>query len=102
RVLAYPETQSAPLRRTMRPGQLQTSNSHSTTAEGRAPAAFEPYISADRTLRELTPLPLAMGAVLGLIFGASSLYLVLKVGLTVSASIPVSVISIPFFRLLSK
>jgi putative OPT family oligopeptide transporter len=43
-----------------------------------------------------------VGAVLGLIFGASSLYLVLKVGLTVSASIPVAVISITLFRLLSK
>ena len=43
-----------------------------------------------------------VGAVLGIIFGASSLYLVLKVGLTVSASIPVAVISITLFRLLSK
>src|SRR5213592_3625907 len=43
-----------------------------------------------------------MGSVLGVIFGASSLYLVLKVGLTVSASIPVAVISITLFRLLSK
>ena len=42
------------------------------------------------------------GAILGLIFGASSLYLVLKVGLTVSASIPVAVISIALFRLASK
>ncbi len=42
------------------------------------------------------------GAVLGLIFGASSLYLVLKVGLTVSASIPVAVISLAMFRALSK
>jgi len=37
-----------------------------------------------------------------MVFGASSLYLVLKVGLTVSASIPVAVISITLFRLLSK
>ena len=43
-----------------------------------------------------------MGTVLGMIFGASSLYLVLKVGLTVSASIPVAVISITLFRVLSK
>jgi uncharacterized oligopeptide transporter (OPT) family protein len=39
-------------------------------------------------LRELTPLPLIIGTLLGMVFGASSLYLVLKVGLTVSASIP--------------
>ena len=66
------------------------------------PQAFEPYIPASTALRELTVLPLVVGAVLGMIFGASSLYLVLKVGLTVSASIPVAVISIALFRLLSK
>jgi len=65
-------------------------------------AAFEPYIPAERNLRELTALPVIVGTLLGMIFGASSLYLVLKVGLTVSASIPVAVISITFFRILSK
>src|SRR5205085_4780383 len=63
---------------------------------------FTPYIPPETTLRELTPVPIIVGAILGLIFGASSLYLVLKVGLTVSASIPVAVISITLFRLLSK
>src|ERR1044071_6057427 len=65
-------------------------------------AVFRPYIPAGVRLRELTPIPLVMGTVLGIIFGASSLYLVLKVGLTVSASIPVAVISITLFRVLSK
>ncbi len=65
-------------------------------------ANFRPYIPADVRLRELTPIPLIMGTILGIIFGASSLYLVLKVGLTVSASIPVAVISITLFRVLSK
>jgi putative OPT family oligopeptide transporter len=64
--------------------------------------AFEPYIPPSANLPELTPLPLIVGTLLGAIFGASSLYLVLKVGLTVSASIPVAVISITLFRLLSK
>jgi putative OPT family oligopeptide transporter len=63
---------------------------------------FQPYIPANVRLRELTVLPLIMGTFLGMVFGASSLYLVLKVGLTVSASIPVAVISITLFRLLSK
>jgi putative OPT family oligopeptide transporter len=67
-----------------------------------APAPFEPYIPAGTKLRELTPLPVIVGTIMGMIFGASSLYLVLKVGLTVSASIPVAVISITFFRILSK
>src|SRR5216110_2691394 len=65
-------------------------------------ASFRPFIPARARLRELTPLPLMIGTLLGMIFGASSLYLVLKVGLTVSASIPVAVISITIFRLLSK
>ena len=65
-------------------------------------APFEPYIPASTRLRELTPLPVIVGVILGMIFGASSLYLVLKVGLTVSASIPVAVISITLFRILSK
>src|SRR6266702_3890233 len=66
------------------------------------PDQFEPYIPAATKLRELTPLPIIVGTLLGMVFGASSLYLVLKVGLTVSASIPVAVISITLFRLLSK
>src|SRR4051795_6594646 len=64
-------------------------------------ARFRPFIPASARLRELTPLPLILGTLLGMIFGASSLYLVLKVGLTVSASIPVAVLSITFFRFLS-
>jgi len=64
-------------------------------------ARFRPFIPPHARLRELTPLPLIMGTLLGMVFGASSLYLVLKVGLTVSASIPVAVLSITFFRFLS-
>ena len=65
-------------------------------------AVFRPYLPSGARLRELTPLPLIIGTLLGIVFGASSLYLVLKVGLTVSASIPVAVISITLFRVLSK
>src|ERR1043166_8408532 len=65
-------------------------------------AAYRPFIPSSARLRELTPVPLIMGTLLGIVFGASSLYLVLKVGLTVSASIPVAVISITLFRVLSK
>src|SRR5205085_11458818 len=65
-------------------------------------AVFRPFIPPGARLRELTPLPLIIGTLLGIVFGASSLYLVLKVGLTVSASIPVAVISITLFRVLSK
>ena len=66
------------------------------------PIAHRPYIAAGTELPEMTLRAVLMGTVLGIIFGASSLYLVLKVGLTVSASIPVAVISITLFRLLSR
>jgi putative OPT family oligopeptide transporter len=66
------------------------------------PAEFAPYIPAQAKLRELTVLPLVTGVLLGIVFGASSLYLVLKVGMTVSASIPIAVLSITLFRVLSK
>jgi putative OPT family oligopeptide transporter len=65
-------------------------------------ASFRPYIPPSVKLPELTLLPLVVGTLLGMVFGASSLYLVLKTGLTVSASIPVAVISITLFRALSK
>jgi putative OPT family oligopeptide transporter len=61
-----------------------------------------PYVGNETALPEFTPRALVLGTLLGVIFGASSLYLVLKVGLTVSASIPVAVISIALFRLASK
>ncbi|HKO60989.1 MAG TPA: oligopeptide transporter, OPT family [Pyrinomonadaceae bacterium] len=65
-------------------------------------ANFRPFIPPGVVIDELTPRALIVGTLLGIIFGASSLYLVLKVGLTVSASIPVAVISITLFRVLSK
>jgi putative OPT family oligopeptide transporter len=63
---------------------------------------YRPLIPAAANLRELSITPLIVGVLLGVIFGASSLYLVLKVGLTVSASIPVAVISLTLFRLLGR
>lgn len=62
----------------------------------------DPFIAPETVMREFTARAVITGAVLGMIFGASSLYLVLKVGLTVSASIPVAVISLAMFRGLSK
>jgi len=62
----------------------------------------QPYVPDDVQLPEFTAPAVIVGAVLGIIFGASSLYLVLKVGMTVSASIPVAVLSITLFRLFSR
>ncbi len=66
------------------------------------PSAMQSYIPDKTTLPEFSLRAVVLGALLGVIFGASSLYLVLKVGLTVSASIPVAVISITLFRLWAK
>ncbi|HEY5895180.1 MAG TPA: oligopeptide transporter, OPT family [Chthoniobacterales bacterium] len=63
---------------------------------------FQPHIPASESPREFTIRAIVAGTILGIIFGASSLYLVLKVGLTVSASIPVAVISMAIFRLWSR
>lgn len=61
-----------------------------------------PFIPPEARLPEFTLRAVVLGTFLGMIFGASSLYLVLKVGLTVSASIPVAVISLALFRVWSK
>lgn len=60
--------------------------------------AHQPYIPDQTDLPEFTWQALVIGTSLGLIFAASSLYLVLKVGMTVSASIPVAVLAITLFR----
>ncbi len=64
--------------------------------------ADEPFIAAGTEMREFTVRAVLVGTVLGIVFGASSLYLTLKVGLTVSASIPVAVISLALFRTMAR
>ncbi len=71
-------------------------------ATAEAPPAHQPYIPDDVIIPEFTWPAVLVGAVLGIVFGASSLYLVLKVGMTVSASIPVAVLSITLFRLFTR
>lgn len=63
---------------------------------------FESYIKAEQEVREFTLRAVALGALLGILFAASSVYLALKVGMTVSASIPIAVLSITLFRLFGK
>jgi putative OPT family oligopeptide transporter len=63
---------------------------------------FRSYVPDRADLPELTVSAVLLGSVLGIIFGASSLYLFLKVSMTVSASIPVAVLSITIFRGLSR
>lgn len=67
-----------------------------------APQPPSPFIPPESHLREFTVRAVVLGTLLGMLFGASSLYLVLKVGLTVSASIPVAVISLALFKVWSR
>jgi putative OPT family oligopeptide transporter len=61
-----------------------------------------PYVADSTVMRELTVRGVALGSILGVVFAASSVYLALKVGLTVSASIPIAVLSITIFRFFGK
>ncbi len=65
-------------------------------------SSHQPYIPSTTKLPELTPKAILLGVVFGFLFGATSVYLGLKIGLTVSASIPVAVLSISLFRLLGR
>jgi putative OPT family oligopeptide transporter len=72
-------------------------------ADGAGLPAHRPYVPDEAAdVPEFTWGAVLLGSILGIIFGASSLYLVLKVGLTVSASIPVAVLSITLFRVFSR
>jgi putative OPT family oligopeptide transporter len=62
----------------------------------------KPYVPASTAIAEFTPRAVILGVLFGLIFGASTVYLGLKVGLTVSASIPIAVLSITVLRLLGR
>ncbi|CAN5445599.1 hypothetical protein BH11PLA2_BH11PLA2_15410 [soil metagenome] len=66
------------------------------------PKDFQPFVPASESPPELTLAPVIMGTLLGIVFGASSVCLVLKVGLTVSASIPVAVLAFALFKSLSS
>ncbi len=72
--------------------------------EAAAPAseAPPPYVPAEARMRELTPRAIALGMVFGVIFGAATVYLALKAGLTVSASIPIAVLAISLFKRLGS
>jgi len=63
---------------------------------------FKPYIPADKVIPEMTPTSIIMGLILAVIFGAANAYLGLRVGMTVSASIPASVISMAVIRGIMK
>src|SRR6516165_9114669 len=62
------------------------------------PTAFQPYVPASRSPAEFTAKAIVIGAIFGLVFGASTVYLGLRAGLTVSASIPIAVLAISVLK----
>jgi putative OPT family oligopeptide transporter len=77
-------------------------SSASAASAASAVAPFEPHVAASANVAELTPRAIVLGAVFAVIFGAATVYLALKAGLTVSASIPVAVLSIAVFKKLGN
>jgi putative OPT family oligopeptide transporter len=67
-------------------------------SETKTPKEFQPYIPANSNVAEFTVKSVLLGAVFGVIFGAATVYLALKAGLTVSASIPIAVLAISIGR----
>ena len=63
---------------------------------------FKPYIAADAEVPEFTLKAILLGSFFGIIFGAATVYLALRAGLTVSASVPIAVLSIAVFKKLGK
>lgn len=63
---------------------------------------FKPYIPADKVLPELTPVSIILGILLAVVFGGANAYLGLRVGMTVSASIPAAVISMGIIRVILR
>ena len=63
---------------------------------------FKPFVSAEKVMPELTVTSIILGLILAVVFGAANAYLGLRVGMTISASIPAAVISMGIIRVIMK
>ena len=63
---------------------------------------FKPYIAAEKVTPEMTVTSIIMGVILAVVFGAANAYLGLRVGMTVSASIPAAVIAMGVIRIIMR
>ncbi|MEE1229315.1 MAG: oligopeptide transporter, OPT family [Lachnospiraceae bacterium] len=63
---------------------------------------FKPFIAADQVIPEMTPVSIILGCILAVVFGAANAYLGLRVGMTISASIPAAVISMGVIRVIMR
>src|SRR5688572_3684760 len=71
---------------------------HPQTYAPREAGAFKPYVPASQSPAEFTVRAIILGILFGLLFGASTVYLGLRAGLTVSASIPIAVLAISVLK----
>jgi putative OPT family oligopeptide transporter len=85
-----------------KPGGIAIDPKATPIARETGPEGHKPYVPDEMVMPEFTLISVVLGAVLGILFGASSLYLLLKVGMTVSASVPIAVLSITLFRAFSR
>src|SRR2546429_1923838 len=65
-------------------------------------AEFRPYVPPGESPPEFTPKAIILGMVFGILFGAATVYLALRAGLTVSASVPIAVLAIAVFKKIGK
>jgi putative OPT family oligopeptide transporter len=63
---------------------------------------FRPYIAPEQNVAEFTPKAIVLGVLFGILFGAATVYLALRAGLTVSASVPIAVLAIAVFKKIGK
>src|SRR5688500_11286648 len=71
---------------------------HKPSPSAAPKTTFQPYIPANQSPAEFTAKAILLGVIFGLIFGASTVYLGLRAGLTVSASIPIAVLAISVLK----
>ncbi len=69
---------------------------------GPSGSEFRPYVSAETQIPEFTPKAIVLGVLFGILFGAATVYLALRAGLTVSASVPIAVLAIAVFKKIGK
>ncbi|MBV8201547.1 MAG: oligopeptide transporter, OPT family [Acidobacteria bacterium] len=67
-----------------------------------SPEKFEPFVPASKEIPEFTPKAIVLGGLFGILFGAATVYLALRAGLTVSASVPIAVLAIAVFKRIGK
>ncbi len=79
-----------------------TSSPQSSQGEPAAPEEFQPYIRPEDSRKEFTFRAILLGCIFGILFGAVTVYVGLRAGLTVAASIPIAVLSISVLRALGR